>query len=240
MKPWILLASALAPGGSKMTLVQRDDTFVIRVDSQELMSSRHHASEDALATLTCAELGPKARVLIGGLGLGYTLRTALDLVAPTARVDVSEFVPEIVEWNRGPLAHLAKRPLEDKRTHVIVKDVARVIAESPGTYDAILLDVDNGPAALSAPGNANLYGEPALARSRAALKPGGVFAVWSAGEDQRFRRKLENVGFEVKIRHPRSHGEKGTRHVVWLASVAEQPAGRGQFERKGRPAPPKR
>lgn len=232
VKPWITLASAVAPGGSTMTLVQRDDTFVIRVGHHELMSSHHHASEDALAALTCASLGPKARVLIGGLGLGYTLRTTLDLVEPSARVDVSEFVPEIVEWNRGPLAHLAKRPLEDRRVSVLVKDVARVIAESPGVYDAILLDVDNGPAALSAPGNANLYGEPALLRSKAALKPGGVFAVWSAGEDQRFRRKLENVGFEVKMRHPRSHGEKGTRHIVWLAHAP--------VERRGRSAPPKR
>ena len=225
MKPWVTLASAIAPGGAKMTLVQRDDTFVIRVDNAELMSSRHHASEDALATLACEGLGPKARVLIGGLGLGYTLRTTLDLVSPAARVDVSEFVPEIVDWNRGALAHLARRPLEDRRVTVIVKDVARVIAEAPGAYDAILLDVDNGPAALSAPGNANLYGEPALRRTMAALTPGGVFAVWSAGDEHAFRRRLENVGFDVKVKHPRAHGERGTRHVVWLARV---PARRGR------------
>ena len=217
MKPWITLASALAPGGSTMTLVRRDDTFVIRVDKQELMSNRMHDSEVALASLTCEGLGPKARVLVGGLGMGFTLRTALDKLGPHARVDVAEFVPEIVDWNRGVLAHLAKRPLEDKRVRVLVADVMRVIAEAPATYDAILLDVDNGPMALSAPGNANLYGEPALLRSKAALTPGGVFAVWSAGHSRVFHQRLENVGFDVSVRHVFAHGDSGPRFVIWIA-----------------------
>lgn len=237
MKPWITLASVVAPGGSTMSLVQRDDTFVIRVGTAELMSSRHHASEDALATMGCEGLGAHARVLVGGLGLGYTLRTALDLLPATARVDVAELVPEIVEWNRTVLAPLAKRPLDDPRTRVIVGDVTRVIAESPGAYDAILLDVDNGPHALSAPGNANLYGEPALARAKAALRPGGVFAVWSAGDEQAFRKRLERIGFDVRVRHPRAHGERGMRHVVWLARVgAAERARREDGPERGRGA----
>ncbi len=224
MKPWITLATAKAPGGSTMTLVRRDDWFVIRVDNQELMANRMHTSEDALATLTCEGLGPKARILIGGLGMGFTVRAALDLLPPTARIDVAEFVPEIVEWNRGVLAPLAKRPLEDRRVNVLVADVTRVIAESPGVYDAILLDVDNGPISLSAPGNANLYGEASLLRSKAALKPGGVFAVWAAGDSRPFVKRLEKVGFVVLTKHVRAHQDQGPRHVVFLARAVERPS----------------
>lgn len=220
MLPWKTLATAAAPGGATMTLVQRGDTFVIRVDRLELMSSRMHGSEDALATFACEGLEPKARVLVGGLGMGFTLRAALDRIGPRARVDVVELVPEIVEWNRGVLGPLARRPLEDARAKVLVADVARVIAESPDTYDAILLDVDNGPAAISAPGNANLYGEHALARTVRALTPGGVLAVWSAGDSQAFRRRIERAGLEVRTRHVRAHGEKGPRHVVWVGRKA--------------------
>ena len=223
MKPWITLASAKAPGGSTMTLVRRDDWFVIRVDNQELMANRMHTSEDALATLTCEGLGPKARILIGGLGMGFTLRTALDKLGPSAQVDVAEFVPEIVEWNRGVLGPLAKHPLDDRRTKVLVADVTRVIAESPKTYDAILLDVDNGPKSLSAPGNANLYGEASLARSKAALRPNGVFAVWAAGDDRPFQKRLEKLGFDVQTKHVRAHKDQGPRHVVFLARSVERP-----------------
>lgn len=214
--PWKTLATAAAPGGSTMTLVQRGDTFVIRVDRLELMSSRMHGSEDALATFALEGAGPKARVLVGGLGMGFTLRAALDRLGPRARVEVAELVPEIVDWNRGVLGPLAARPLDDPRARVLVADVARVIADAPSAYDAILLDVDNGPAAISAPGNANLYGEHSLARAVRALTPGGVLAVWSAGDSQAFRRKLERAGLAVRTRHVRAHGDKGPRHVVWV------------------------
>lgn len=218
MQPWVTLASVLAPGGTTMTLVQRGDTFVIRVDKQELMTSRTHGSEEALAELTCEGLGPKARVLIGGLGMGYTLRAALDRLPKRARVDVSELVPEVVDWNRGVLGRLAKRPMEDRRTHIIIQDVTRVIAQAPGLYDAILLDTDNGPIALSAPGNANLYGEPALLRAKAALTPTGVFAVWSAGDSSVFHKRLERVGFDVQVKHIPARGDRGGNlHVIWLA-----------------------
>jgi spermidine synthase len=218
MRPWVTLAEVRGPSGTPMVLARRDDAFVIRADGIELMSSRMHGSEDALATF-CLEHAPRdARVLIGGLGMGFTVRAALDHLGPNAQIEVAELVPEIVEWNRGVLAPLAKRPLDDPRVRLFVGDVAEPIAS--GRYDAILLDVDNGPAALSTPTNAALYGERSLARVVSALVPGGVLGVWSAGESPRFTARLRSMGFDVRAVRLRARVTRGPRHVVWIARTA--------------------
>ena len=219
MKPWIELDCVTAPGGSVLGLCQRGKEFVIRVDGFELMGSRASASEAQLAALGCAELrgAPGARVLIGGLGMGFTLRAALRVLADDAVVDVAELVPAVVKWNRGVLAPLAGSPLEDPRAHVIEEDVAHVIKRSEGVYDAILLDVDNGPSALTAPANARLYDDAGLARARRALKPGGVLAVWSTGDDPKFTARLGKAGFVTRVERPTATFGGGRRHVVWVA-----------------------
>jgi spermidine synthase len=226
MKPWIELDRAPAPGGGVLTLCQRDREYTIRVDGRELMGSRAHDSEERLAVAGCAGLAgvAGARVLVGGLGLGYTLRTALDGLAADARVDVAEFVPAVVLWNRGPLAHLAGAPLEDPRSRVIEDDVTTIMAGSPGAYDAILMDVDNGPSSLTVPANARLYDRAGLARAARALRPGGTFAVWSAGLDAGFTARLARAGFQTSIEHAPARGSSGRRHVLWLARRARRPA----------------
>jgi spermidine synthase len=190
------------------------------LDRNELMSTRMNGSEEALATMTCARLGvPAPHLLIGGYGMGFTLRAALAALAPDARVTVAELVPEIVEWARGPMAEVAAGCLDDPRVSVVLDDVADVIARGPRTYDAILLDVDNGPDGLVRAENDRLYSRAGLAAARAALRPGGVLAVWSAGTDPAFARRLAGAGFavdEVKVR-ARSNG-KGPVHVIWFAT----------------------
>lgn len=227
MIPWENLDRAPAPGGAELTLHRRGAEYVIRVGRADLMSSRQHGSEDALATLGCAGLRSQkgARVLIGGLGMGFTVRAALDALGPSAHIDVAELVPAVVRWNRGVLAELAAHPLADPRVHVIEDDVVRVIAARKQHYDAILLDVDNGPDALTAPSNARLYGPAGLSRAHAALRGRGVLGVWSAEDDARFTARLGRAGFSVRVervlaRHaigdlaPRKQGK---RHVIWMA-----------------------
>jgi spermidine synthase len=218
MKPWEVLARAPAPDGGEFVLHHRDGEFVIRVQGQELMSSRVHGSEEAMARLGCAGLRNRkgARVLVGGLGLGYTLRATLEELGPGAHVVVAELSAAIVEWNRGPLAPLAGRPLEDARVQVEVADVGRVMRSS-GPFHALLLDVDNGPVALTREANAGLYGSAGLAAAHEALVPGGVLVVWSAGPDERFSRRLAQAGFSVEL-HPVKAGKgRGTRHLLFLA-----------------------
>jgi len=221
--PWEALGRTKAPGGSELSLHRRGTEYVIRVDGQELMGSRQHGSEDALAQLGCRGLEQvaTARVLIGGLGMGFTLRAALDVLGPKAAVQVAELVPAVVEWNRGPLAQLAGSPLDDPRVTVFTGDVVALIAESRSRYDAILLDVDNGPEALTSPGNAKLYGPAGLASAGKALKPGGLLVVWSVSEEPKFTAKLTRAGFEVQLERvlARHNGAKrgGKRHVLWLA-----------------------
>jgi spermidine synthase len=187
------------------------------------MGSRQHGSEDALAQLGCKGLEQVAgaRVLIGGLGMGFTLRAALDVLGPKAAVQVAELVPAVIEWNRGPLAELAGAPLDDSRVSVFSGDVVELIAQSRSRYDAILLDVDNGPEALTSPGNAKLYGPAGLTRASAALKPHGLLVVWSVTEEPKFTAKLTRAGFEVQLERvlARHNGAKrgGKRHVLWLA-----------------------
>jgi spermidine synthase len=218
MKPWEVIARAPAPDGGEFVLHHRDGEFVIRVRGQELMSSRIHGSEEEMARLAAAALGGATdpRVLIGGLGLGYTLRATLDVLGAGARVIVAELAESIVEWNRGPLAHLAGHPLDDARVQVEIGDVRRVM-RGAAPWHAILLDVDNGPAALTRASNAGLYDSPGLAAAHAALAPGGVLVVWSAGPDDRFTARLTQADFVAETHPVRAGKGRGTRHTLFLA-----------------------
>jgi len=223
VKPWELLGSARTPEGEEMTLTRHGSEYVILASGQSLMSSRMHGSEEALATFACgrARTLEEPCVLVGGLGMGFTLRATLDLLPPDATVVVSELVPAVVDWNRGPLGPLARHPLKDKRVAIEVNDVAATLRASLGRFDAVLLDVDNGPAAFTASHNASLYDDRGLAAARAALKPGGVLAVWSSREDRRFEQRLRYGGFQVAVERVRGRLKKGgPRHTIFLASVA--------------------
>jgi spermidine synthase len=220
MMPRALLATALVPGGAELRLFQRGDDYAITLDDNELMSSRMGGSEEALAVMACERLrkDQALRLLIGGYGMGFTLRAALALLAPQAQVTLVELVPEILDWARGPMAHLTAGCLDDPRVEVIVGDVGREIAAARSRYDAILLDVDNGPEGLTRDANDQIYSTAGLARAKAALKPGGVLAIWSATQSTVFSRRLKASGFvveEVSVRG-RSNG-KGPRHVIWFA-----------------------
>lgn len=221
MLPWKQLGKARVPGDNgELTLQQRGDEYSIRVDGYELMNTRVHGSEDALAELACAELKDtkSAHVLIGGLGMGFTLRAALDLLPKDARVVVAELVPAVVEWNRGPLGPLAGHPLDDPRVRIDLRDVGDVIRSSAAAFDAILLDVDNGPDAFTLAGNASLYGDAGIAAVRRALRPGGALAVWATEEDRRFVQRLRRAGFEASAERVRARAERGrSRHVIFLA-----------------------
>ncbi|MBA3700766.1 MAG: hypothetical protein H0W78_18110 [Planctomycetes bacterium] len=230
MKPWVVLDRAPIPGGGELTLSQRARDFAIRVGRDELMNSMSHGSEDALARLAFAHLGPRPQrqVLIGGLGMGFTLAAALRDAAADDHLTVAELMPAVVAWNRGPLAHLAGNPLADPRVSVHTGDVAELLRTKPNTYDLILLDVDNGPSALTTSANHWLYGSAGLAATFAALSVGGVLAIWSAGHDQAFTKRLRATGFQVDLAEARAHGTRGSRFVIWLAV------------RPGRPSPPRR
>jgi spermidine synthase len=220
VKPLEHLATARAPDGEALKLMRRGDDFMIVLDRNELMNSRMSGSEEALATMTAERLGGRAaqRWLIGGYGMGFTLRAALGVLGADARLTVAELVPEIIEWARGPMATLAKGCLDDPRVHVVLDDVAELIARARSTYDAILLDVDNGPDGLVRDANDRLYTPAGLAAAKAALTPGGVLAVWSAAPDKVFAARLHRAGFEVDevTVRARSNG-KGPRHTIWLA-----------------------
>ena len=220
MKPWILIETAQTPGhGAELCLYQRDQEFAIQADNLELMNSRNFASEQALATLACKKLTDpsEARVLIGGLGMGYTLKSALDELGETAEVLVMELVPDVVRWNQGLLAHLAGNPLDDKRVTVQVGDVAQMIKRSRGSFSAILLDVDNGPNALTSMDNHWLYSIAGLETAYAALKPNGILGIWSSDRDAGFAKRLSQVGFDVDEVPVRELGKKGGHHIVWIA-----------------------
>ena len=223
MNPWVLLDEVDVPGdGGAMKLYQRAFEFSISVKNEELMNSRMHGSEDALAELACERLAGRQhpRVLIGGLGMGFTLRAALDHLGEQSEVVVAELVPAVVQWNRTHLAELAGRPLEDARTTVRESDVGLVIKEKAGAYDAILLDVDNGPDALTHAGNDRLYTHGGIAAAKNALTPGGFLGVWSAEPDKSFTKRLRGSGFKVEEITVRARGTKGRRHTIWLAEKA--------------------
>jgi spermidine synthase len=219
VKPWELLGQTQTPDGSDMTLMRRDHEIVILANGKPLMSSRMHGSEEALAVSACrhARTLEDPCVLVGGLGMGFTLRATLDVLPPSAIVVVAELVPAVVEWNRGPLGPLAEHPLKDRRVRVEVADVAETLGASRGRFDAVLLDVDNGPAAFTAPDNAGLYDDRGLSAARAALKAGGVLAVWSAWDDRRFEQRLRHGGFTVEVERVRARLKKGgPRHTIFL------------------------
>jgi spermidine synthase len=221
MIPWQHLDTATIPGGSELRLKRRGDEFSISLGRIELMNSRLSGSEEALATLAADRLaGRKApRVLIGGLGMGFTLRAALAAFGPDAAIVVSELVPAVVAWARGPMAELFAGSLDDPRVAIRVEDVAGIIGEQRGVWDAILLDVDNGPDGLTAAFNDRLYGYAGLAAAKAALKPSGVLAVWSAYRDAAFQQRLRDAGFAVEAKVVRAlRGQKGAKHVIWLAA----------------------
>ena len=220
MKIRELIGTAEVPGGDELRLYRRGDDFIIAIDRNELMSSRMSGSEEALATMTCDRLrSPNAAsLLIGGYGMGFTLRAALATLGPDAKIAVAELVPGIIEWARGPMAELAAGCLDDPRAELVLGDVAKAIGAATRRYDAILLDVDNGPDGLTREANEGLYSAAGLATAKAALRPGGILAIWSAAPDARFTRRLTAAGFQVEevgVR-ARSNG-KGPRHVIWFA-----------------------
>ncbi len=220
MRPWIKLATAQIPGGDELRLMQRGEEFSIKLGSNELMNSRLGGSEEALATLACKKLDgrPRPRVLIGGLGMGFTLRAALTVFAKDAAIEVAELVPEVIDWARGPMAALHGDSLDDPRVTLIARDVGELIQAGTGRYDAILLDVDNGPEGLSRKANDRLYDHGGLATTRAALRDGGVLALWSSGPDESFTRRLRQSGFAVNEVPVRAVSKRsGSRHWIWLA-----------------------
>ncbi len=219
MKPWILIGQTTAPDGTPLTLKSRDGEYLLLADGRPLMTSEMHASEDALATLACRRIAGHAdpHVLIGGLGMGFTLRAALDILPPTATVVVAELVPAVVAWNKGPLGPLAGHPLDDPRVRVEEVDVAVALRLNPGRFAAVLLDVDNSSDALVAAGNAWLYGDRGIDALRAALTTDGVLGVWAAHEDRKFARRLRQHGLRVDLQSVRGRVKRGPRHAVLLA-----------------------
>lgn len=225
MKPLERLARAAAPDGTRLTLCRHDATYLIMVGNEELMSTRRFHSEERLAELACRPLreAEGARVLVGGLGFGFTLRAALRALPASARVVVAEIVPEIVAWNRDPAYPLAADALADPRVELRVRDVAEVLRESPGGFDAIMLDVDNGARALTTGANAALYRERGVRLAAAALRPGGRVAYWSADDDPGFEALLRRVGLAVHVVRARAHATSGGKHTVMVARAAPPP-----------------
>ena len=219
MIPWEELDSTVLPGGGALRLMRRGQEFSIKLGIAELMTSRLFGSEEALATL-CAEkvaARAKARLLIGGLGMGFTLRAALKAFASDAEIVVAELVPRVVDWARGPMADLFGACLDDPRVEIVIGDVAALIRAPGRGYDAILLDVDNGPEGMTQAANDGLYSPRGLAAARAALRPKGVLAVWSQGPDRAFAQRFAKAGFAVEDKRVRAGGvHGGTRHVIWL------------------------
>ena len=220
MIPRILIDTAPIPGGGELRLMQRGAEFSIMLGANELMNSRLSGSEQALAHLTCQALStrPAPRLLIGGLGMGFTLRAALDVLGPQARIDVAELVPAVIAWARGPMTDVFGDSLNDPRVTMIEGDVGAIIRAAPARYDAILLDVDNGPDGLTRKGNDALYTVAGLNAAKVALRNGGVLAVWSSGPDAGFTHRLRRSGFAVQEKSVRAHARGGARHVIWIAT----------------------
>ena len=223
MSSWELIEIANIPNnGGELRLFKRNEEFVIRIKGTpgDLMSSRTHGSEDALGTLACEPFKTKrsARVLVVGLGMGFTLATALHSLSQDAKVIVAELVPGVVQWNKDLVGECAGNPLTDKRVDVKNTDVGTLIDSASSSYDAIMLDVDNGPEGLTHAGNDNLYSVDGLKSAHNALRKGGILAVWSASPSSRFCALLKKTGFSVDERRVRAHNGKGARHIIWLAT----------------------
>ena len=221
MKQWTTLDRALTPDGQTISLHEHDGSYAIRVDGVPLMSTRQHASEEKLAELACAHVRGigRARVLIGGLGFGFTLRAALGAVATDATVVMAEILGAVIAWNRNPAFPLAADVLADPRVTVRQQDVAEVIRQARRSFDSIILDVDNGPAALSTGGNARLYDAAGLHNARAALRPAGCLAIWSVAPDPAFGRLMVQSGFTLEVRRCRSHVSSGRWHTLFLGRL---------------------
>ncbi len=222
MIPWELLGEARTPEGTHMTLTRRGNEYMILADGKDLMSSRMKGSEEELARVGCdqARKVENACVLVGGLGMGFTLRATLDVMPKDATVVVAELMPAVVEWNRGPLASLANKPLDDRRTQVEVGDVAVLLRKSRARFDAILLDVDNGPVAFTQEANAGLYDNAGLLMIKEALRPGGVLAVWSAWDDRKFEHRLRHHGFTLETHRVRARlRQGGPRHTIFVGRL---------------------
>jgi spermidine synthase len=222
--PWVLHDKATTPGGEQLRLMQRGSEFSIRLGANELMNSRLSGSEEALAAIPCARIRdrPAPRLLIGGLGMGFTLRAALTVLGPDARITVAELVPAVVAWARGPMADLFGDSLVDVRASIVTADVIEVIQSHPSAFDAILLDVDNGPEGLIRKANDALYTMKGLARIHRALRPGGVLAVWSSGPNTSFAKRLRDADFVVNEVGVRATTKRsGAHHVIWFATKAE-------------------
>ena len=214
-----LLGQAVSPDGTVMKLTRRDNEYIILANGKSLMSSGMYGSEEALATLACRRVRTLEQpcVLIGGLGMGFTLRATLDFLPPDAIVVIAELVPAVVEWNRGPLGPLAGHPLNDKRVRIEMGDVAVTLRSGPGKFDAVLLDVDNGPTAFTESANDWLYYDRGIAAAHAALKMDGVLAVWSARDDRKFEKRLRYGRFAVQVERVRGRLKKGgPRHTIFL------------------------
>jgi spermidine synthase len=221
VNPWTLLDRAEIPGGGELRLAQRGADFSIMLGTSELMNSRLSGSEEALAMLSCRKFRDRRKpaILIGGLGMGFTLRAALAELGPEASVTVAELVPAVVAWARGPMAKIFADCLDDSRVTIFECDVGGLIQSHHAAYDAILLDVDNGPAGLTRRANDRLYCSAGLSAARAALKPDGVLAVWSSAPDRRFAERLRRARFKVEEVRVRANGAGGgARHVIWIAS----------------------
>jgi len=221
--PWQELGRARAPDGGELVLRQRGGDYEIRVDGFDLMSNRAHGSEEELARLACAHVtaAEAPRVLVGGLGMGYTLRATLDVLPPGAQVVVAEIVPAVVEWNRGPLAPLAGCPLDDPRSAVHVGDVGALLRTTTVRFDAIMLDVDNGPQSLVRKGNQLLYSPVGLQTTKNALRRGGMLAVWSSDRSSTFETRLRKAGFAARSVDVPARGKAGgPKHTIFLAQAA--------------------
>lgn len=217
MIPWVLVDVAPIPGGGELKLMRRGAEFSIRLGAVELMGSRAGGSETALANEACARLAAtKPRVLIGGLGMGFTLRAALAALGPEAAVIVAELVPAVVAWARGPTAEVFAGCLDDPRVTIVEGDVGALIRDTTAAWDAILLDVDNGPAGQTRGGNDGLYAARGLAQAHRALRPGGVLAVWSVAPDEAFAGRMRQAGFALEEVRARANAGRGGRHVIWI------------------------
>jgi len=222
MLPRILIDTAEIPDGGTLRLMQRGEEFSIMIGSNELMNSRLSGSEEALATMSLDRLSgnSKPHLLIGGLGMGFTLQAALAALGPDAEVTVAELIPEVVDWARGPMTKLFAGSLEDPRVNIRVADVGDLIRDNRGHYDAILLDVDNGPDGLTHESNDRLYDRKGLRAAKAALRPGGILAIWSAAPDQRFTKRLKDTEFAVEeVRVRATSGGRGAHHIIWFAQA---------------------
>jgi spermidine synthase len=218
MLPWLTIDTAKIPGGGELRLKQRGHEFSIMLGSNELMNSRVSGSERALASLSCERISGHAKphVLIGGLGMGFTLRGALEVLPQDATIIVAELVPAVIAWARGPMAKIFYGSLDDPRVTLVAGDVRQSINAANAAFDAILLDVDNGPDGLTATSNDALYEAAGLGAAKVALKPRGVLAIWSAHPDAAFGRRLKSAGFAVEEKRTRAHGGGGAKHTIWL------------------------